>query len=78
MRRLQAGFDVTIRYFFFSPIFTVGAAAVVFGFSFFGFFASLLLRIWPLAMGRLLSDCEAHRASLRFIVGFASLDDVGL
>jgi hypothetical protein len=28
-------------YFFFSPIFNVGAAAIGFGFSFFGFFASL-------------------------------------
>jgi hypothetical protein len=31
-------------YFFFSPIFNVGAAAIVFGFSFFGFFASLFPR----------------------------------
>jgi len=31
-------------YFFFSAIFNVGAATGVFGFSFLGFFASLLLR----------------------------------
>jgi hypothetical protein len=31
-------------YFFFSPSFNVGAAAIIFGFSFLGFFASLFPR----------------------------------
>jgi hypothetical protein len=38
-----------LAYFFFSLIFNIGAAAIVFGFSFFGFFASL----YPFAGGRL-------------------------
>jgi hypothetical protein len=37
-------FKTRVRYFFFSAIFKVSAAVVVLGFSFFGFFASLLLR----------------------------------
>jgi len=33
---------LAVDHFFFSMSFTIGAAALVFGFSFFGFFASLL------------------------------------
>jgi hypothetical protein len=42
-RRLS-GLSEAEVYFFFSPSFNVGAAAIVFGFTFLGFFASLLLR----------------------------------